>query len=87
MENEKKKITHKPEPTTLREYIAHLRKFTRKYGDLPVVYSRDDEGNGFQHIFYTPSLGHFDDWEFSQYKPDDPDNECDKEEINSICVN
>ena len=89
MDNEKKKISHKPEPTTLREYIAHLRKYTRKYGDLPVVYSRDDEGNGFQHIFYTPTLGHFDDWggEFSQYESNDPENKCEKEDINCICVN
>ena len=83
MENAKKK----DRTMTLREYIAHLRKFTRKYGDLPVVYSRDDEGNGFQNIFFTPTLGHFDSGDFSQYESDDPEINLEKEDINSICVN
>ena len=58
MDNEKKKITHKPVPTTLREYIAHLRTFTRKYGDLPIVY---EDGEYAHSIHYYPmGLGHVD---------------------------
>ena len=81
MDNEEK-------PRTLREYIAHLRKFTRKYGDLPVVYSRDDMGNRFQPVNFTPVLGYYDGWgEFQQYQPEDSNNECEKEDINALCVN
>ena len=81
-----KKITHKEKPMTLREYIAHLRKFTRKYGDLPVI---DCQFNMYQHITYCPTgLGHFDGYsEFQQYRPKDSDNDCEKEDINAVCLN
>ena len=88
-----KKITHKEKPMTLREYIAHLRKFTRKYGDLPVYYSKDDFGNGYNPVTHIPELGTTKnnnseyDTEFLAYRPDDPTYGCEKEDINAICLN
>ena len=44
-----------------------------------VVYSQDDEGNGFHEVFYGPSSGLFKEWEFNQ--------DCKEEETNAICIN
>ena len=93
MDNEKKKITHEEKPMTLREYIAELRKLSRKYGDLPVYYSKDDFGNGYNPVTHIPELGttngvpDYENRGFHPYRPEQPDYGCDKEDINAVCVN
>lgn len=60
---------------TLREYMEELKELAEAHPealDYPVVYSRDDEGNGFQHVHYSPDVGHFEDGEFD--KDEDPKN-------------
>jgi len=48
--------------------------------DWSVVYSRDDEGNDFQKLHYSPIAGHFEDNEFvSELETN--------EKLNSVCVN
>lgn len=39
--------------------IAHLQSMKRKYGDLPLVYASDDEGNSYHELRYTPQAGVF----------------------------
>ena len=34
----------------LKEYIEKLNKLYTKYGDLELVYSKDDEGNEFNYL-------------------------------------
>ncbi len=79
-----------------KEYVDNLNKLLAdnpKYGDLDVVYSKDDEGNGFQHIYYGPTIGIHDgeyQGDFKQYDTDpdvDPEDTCTKEEINAVCIN
>ena len=45
---------------TLKEYMRVLKKIAKEYGtDLEVVYSKDDEGNKFELVHYSPSVGKF----------------------------
>jgi hypothetical protein len=80
----------------LKEYVDNLVKLLKdnpEYASLDVVYSRDDEGNGFDKVHYTPAVGNHDGehrGDFTQYNTDpdiDPEDTCTKEEINSICIN
>jgi len=46
----------------LKEYIANLNKLAKKHPEaltMDVVYSIDDEGNGFQKINYAPQIGEY----------------------------
>lgn len=64
----------------LREYIAHLiQKGNEKKGnmELEVVYSSDDEGNNFDKVRFTPTLGNF----------NSPNFDDENGEVNSICIN
>lgn len=48
--------------------------------NLEVIYSRDDEGNFFSPVFYSPTVGRFNRSE----------NEFDQESIlkpNAVCIN
>jgi len=65
----------------LKEYIAGLNAFVKenpKARNFDVIYSRDDEGNGFQGVYFSPTLGQWDgDYEFDDAgtKP------------NAVCIN
>ena len=63
----KKTMRHR----TLHGLILNLQAIERKYGDLDVVYSKDDEGNDFGVTFFPPSVGFFltGYGDFSGYKP------------------
>jgi hypothetical protein len=74
---------------TLREYIEQLQNFAQENPDtldMDVIYSRDDEGNGFQKIYYSPSKGIYEDNEFISSEQLE-DYERDENEINSVCIN
>ena len=45
----------------LSEYAAAIAEVAKKYPDAKVVYSRDDEGNGYQEVYFTPTPGLFND--------------------------
>ena len=67
---------------TLKEYIEELNKLVKqnpKILELPVIYSADDEGNHYQMVHYTPTLGTFDDF----------DGEWEAETVNpnAVCIN
>ena len=80
---------------TLKDYIANLGKIVEEnpeHGDLQVVYSKDDEGNGYQGVHYTPTIGmqDFDEGEFTSFNEDPdvhPEDTCTVDEINAICIN
>ena len=46
------------------ELIKNLRELVNQYGDLELVSSIDDEGNGYNQIYFTPSPGRYEDSEF-----------------------
>lgn len=65
---------------TLKEYIEQLQKFAETNPetlDMYVIYSRDDEGNGFQEVHYSPSKGYYEDREFEESD----------EDVNAVCIN
>lgn len=74
---------------TLREYIEELKKFAEENPEtleMQVITSKDDEGNGFSPVYYSPSKGIFEDSDFisaEQYE----DWERDESETNAVCVN
>lgn len=41
---------------TLTEYINKLKKFEKEFGHLTVIYAKDDEGNDYQKIEFSPSI-------------------------------
>ncbi len=41
------------------DMISKLTELKKKYGDLNLVYSADDEGNYFNSVFYEPTPGMF----------------------------
>jgi len=51
--------------------------------ELTVVYSKDEEGNGFNELHYTPTVGHFD----GEYNGEFTDELEEDQEVNAICVN
>lgn len=74
---------------TLKNYIENLNEFLQKNPEtenMLVISSKDDEGNGFNIIHYTPSKGIFDNNEFTSLDQLEEDN-VDISRINSVCVN
>lgn len=83
----------------LKEYIETLQEFVKQNPqalDYKVIYAKDDEGNGYQEIHYSPSVGHTED----EYHIEDfltveyidemiEEGDCEKDDypLNSVCVN
>lgn len=77
---------------TLREYIDNLVAFGEENPeslDLTVVYAKDDEGNGYDEVYFGPSIGGMDsDGDFRSKAIQIEDGyEEDEIEINSVCIN
>lgn len=70
----------------LSEYIENLKDILEEYGDLKVVYAKDEEGNGFNEVCYAPSVGYYSDREFTSTDERD-DDEDEIELINAVCIN
>jgi hypothetical protein len=71
----------------LSTYIESLEDALKKYGDLEVIYSSDEEGNSFDKINFSPTIGHFFS-EDREWISEDSILDDDLEyEINSVCVN
>jgi hypothetical protein len=68
------------------ENLNELVKTNPEFLELEVITSKDDEGNGYDKVYYSPSIGNFDDYEFKQEVEFD-DYELTKKDINAICVN
>jgi len=41
----------------LREYAHHVNELAKKYPHANVIYSTDDEGNGYDDVKYYPTAG------------------------------
>jgi len=79
----------------LKEFIDNLNEFVEenpKALNMQVVTSKDDEGNGYNQICDTPSVGNFDEDEKefkSKEQINDPENEYETDwyPLNSVCIN
>jgi len=64
----------------LKEYIKNLQNLVDENpeaANYKVVYGIDSEGNGFDTVHHTPSLGNFKDGEFDQ----------ESKNKNVVCIN
>jgi len=62
---------------TFKDYLEEcntLAKDRPECLDLDVAYAKDDEGNGYQLVHYTPSVGYLDDGEFETENVDEEDS-------------
>ena len=79
----------------LRQFLDQLNNLVKEhpeYLDLDVITSKDAEGNGFEEVYYEPSVGVFDDSNDSQFcsrESEDFEEEYGytDQDINAICVN
>jgi hypothetical protein len=70
---------------TLKQYREKLNKLAEENPEadnMQVIYSRDDEGNGYSNIHYSPGLGKFEHGEYM-----DKDNLEDGDKSNAVCIN
>lgn len=66
----------------LKEYMDRLNKLVQdnpKALEFEVIAAIDDEGNGYNPVFFHPTLG--------TYDGDDFKTDVDPTEFNSICIN
>lgn len=66
----------------LKQLIQNLINIEKIYGDVAIIYSCDDEGNAFNPVHYTPSIGIYEDCEFRSESED-----IDLERVNAVCIN
>lgn len=78
----------------LEKYIAGLQKVLDEHGDLEVIYSSDDEGNRYDHVQFTPTVGFLDgDMSFHSKKnvEESPDEETYEPFVGkkpkTVCIN
>ena len=69
------------------EMIKNLQKFMEEHGDLECWYATDDEGNGYQRVYYEPSTYYVDlDDEIYHGEEDLEYFELDLEDVTPVCV-
>jgi hypothetical protein len=75
---------------TLKQYIENLNEFVEKNPEaleFEVIYSEDDEGNGYNRIAYAPSKGVLDeDGEFWS-ETNLSEGEFEFSDMNVVCIN
>lgn len=70
----------------LREYLKELQELVNKNPqalDYKVIYAKDDEGNEYSPVSYSPTVGFYDpeEWKFDVFP-------CfDDIVLNAVCVN
>ena len=77
------------------EWLDHANKLAEAHPevrDMDAVYSKDDEGNGYQHVYYGPELGCFEHGEeFRGFDATASDPEEERavnkfEDCNAVCL-
>ena len=82
----------------LREFIDNLNRFVDDHPgaeDFEVITAKDDEGNGYNTVYYEPAAGNFEDGDFVSEDNFEDHMECLKEfdcdigslTVNAVCVN
>jgi hypothetical protein len=71
----------------LKEFLENINEMVRKNPELlelNVAYSRDDEGNGFQEVIFSPTLGWLTEYNFES---NDTALRDGNRNVDAICIN
>jgi len=77
----------------LSEYVECLNELIKKnpkVADYDVISTIDDEGNGYNKVHYTPSIGRYESYnEFISFDDAEAfeDNEWTEDDCNAVCIN
>lgn len=76
----------------LKEFIHNLNKLIENdesWGEMEVLTSIDDEGNGYNPVYFHPTVGHWENHEFKTEADLEEDDERreDGKWFNAVCVN
>jgi hypothetical protein len=74
----------------LKEYIESLQelaKATPEALEMEVIYAMDPEGNGYDKVYFEPSIGVYDEGERDYMSLESEDYEYEKSETRVICIN
>ena len=80
----------------LSEHIADCQAILAEHGDLETVTAIDDEGNGYNPVNFTPSVGAYIDedggsfiteGEFEWWNEEYGDDGDDELKVNAVCIN
>ena len=70
------------------KYIEKLQEIAKEHPNLNVVYSRDDEGNGYQEVTFDPTIGNFNETDgFIDKESIKTEEDFNNLPVNSICIN
>lgn len=75
---------------TLKKFIENLNSFVKENPetlDMIVITSKDDEGNGFRAVYFTPSKGIFENGDEFISSDNYEDEERDASETNAVLLN
>lgn len=75
---------------TLKQYLQNIETFVVNHPealDYEVVSAADSEGNSFELVAYTPSIGQFDKGRHNHGEWTAEDNFEEGNEANAVCIN
>jgi hypothetical protein len=80
----------------LHKFIDQLNKLVEEnpqVKDFDVIYSIDEEGNAYDKIYFSPTIGNFSGDQFrtqdyiEEFNEEYPDEKLENLEVNSVCIN
>jgi hypothetical protein len=71
----------------LTKYIEKLQELFKEHGNLELIYSKDDEGNGYQTVNCEPSLVNYISSDREVIHEDDLEEWDETEYQKVICIN
>ena len=71
----------------LKKYAKIIEELAAKYPNAEVIYSSDDEGNDFDKVVFSPTLGNYKSRD--EFVPENQfkDYEDEKLKVNAVCIN
>ncbi len=70
----------------VKQFLQNMEALKKQCEQFPslleaeVITSKDDEGNGYNHVYYSPSTGHFDGVDYDTAPAGDA-------KVNAVCLN
>lgn len=73
------------------EMIKNLQEFMAEHGDLDCWYATDDEGNGYNEVYFDPSFRYVVNEDGDMYREEELEEyleyyELTKEDVTPVCI-